>query len=288
MISTHPPSRRWLEPVVLACLFVALGGLIMVVFSPLRPLLEDVPDYLGRIALCVGLLALLCVSRKNARLRPFSDLLTGLLILAVTVSLDWIFSIFLLKNLGVDGNTPAGYALLKLNECAVVVGSVVLFTRFSGAGLGSIYLQRGRLKLGLAVGLVAFFLAAAGSTFMADFLFKARDLTFARILAWLPWLLLFVLANAAQEEILFRGLFLRKLQPFFGAFLSNALVALVFTALHQGASYSSSDWIFLAALVPLALAWGYLTQKTDAVWGSILFHAGMDIPIMLGIFSNLA
>ena len=37
----------------------------------------------------------------------------------------------------------------------------------------------------------------------------------------------------------------------------------------------------------LALAWGYVTQKTDSLWGAILFHAGMDIPIMLGIFSNL-
>jgi hypothetical protein len=29
-------------------------------------------------------------------------------------------------------------------------------------------------------------------------------------------------------------------------------------------------------------------QKTDAVWASILFHAGTDIPIFLGIFSALA
>ncbi len=28
-------------------------------------------------------------------------------------------------------------------------------------------------------------------------------------------------------------------------------------------------------------------QKTDSIWGSVLFHAGMDIPVMVGIFSNL-
>lgn len=27
-------------------------------------------------------------------------------------------------------------------------------------------------------------------------------------------------------------------------------------------------------------------QKTDAAWGSILLHAGMDIPIILGLFST--
>lgn len=38
--------------------------------------------------------------------------------------------------------------------------------------------------------------------------------------------------------------------------------------------------------LPLAVAWGYIMQKTDAVWASILFHAGMDIPIILGLFST--
>jgi membrane protease YdiL (CAAX protease family) len=168
-----------------------------------------------------------------------------------------------------------------------VVGVVIALTCLSGGSLGSIYLHKGNLKLGLLIGLVTFGLAAAGSTVMASFLFKGQDMTWERISAWLPWLLIFVLANAAQEEILFRGLFLRKLQPFFGKFLSNLLVMLVFTALHQGVDYTSDNLIFLAATSLVALAWGYIMQKTDSAWGSILFHAGMDIPIMLGIFSNL-
>jgi membrane protease YdiL (CAAX protease family) len=64
------------------------------------------------------------------------------------------------------------------------------------------------------------------------------------------------------------------------------MVALVFTVLHRAAYYTANEYLFLAILLPLALAWGYIMQKTDALWGSILFHAGMDIPIILGIFSN--
>jgi uncharacterized protein len=161
-------------------------------------------------------------------------------------------------------------------------------TRISGGSLGSIYLQKGKLKLALIIGCITFFLAAAGAIPMATLSFKYQDLGFARIVPLLPWILLSVLANAAQEELMFRGLFLRKLQPFFGKFISNLLVVFVFTMLHKGATYSSNDYMFLAVLVPLALAWGYIMQKTDSVWGSILFHAGMDIPIMLGIFSNLS
>jgi membrane protease YdiL (CAAX protease family) len=44
--------------------------------------------------------------------------------------------------------------------------------------------------------------------------------------------------------------------------------------------------MFLASLPPLALAWGYIMRKTDSLWGSILFHAGMDLPIILGLWSN--
>jgi membrane protease YdiL (CAAX protease family) len=51
-------------------------------------------------------------------------------------------------------------------------------------------------------------------------------------------------------------------------------------------NYTADQYLFLAILFPLALAWGYIMQKTDRLWGSILFNAGMDIPIMLGIFSN--
>ena len=117
-------------------------------------------------------------------------------------------------------------------------------------------------------------------------LFNARNLTFSRILPWIPWILVFVLANATMEEILFRGLFLRKLEPIAGKFVANLLVAFVFTLLHGAANYTADQYLFLAILFPLALTWGYIMQKTDAVWASILFHAGMDIPIILGIFSN--
>jgi membrane protease YdiL (CAAX protease family) len=175
----------------------------------------------------------------------------------------------------------------KLNQSFIIISTVVALTLLSGGTLGSIYIQKGRLKLGLLIGISLFLLAAAGSTFMAYDLFKGRELTQERIMGWLPWLLIFVLANAAQEELLFRGLFLRKLQPFFGSFGSNLLIMFVFTLLHYGATYASNDTKFAAAVALFALAWGYLMQKTDAIWASTLFHAGMDIPIMLGLFSNL-
>ncbi len=35
------------------------------------------------------------------------------------------------------------------------------------------------------------------------------------------------------------------------------------------------------------IAWGWLMQKTGSLWGSVLFHAGADLLIILPIFSSL-
>lgn len=279
-------GRDWSERVLLALLFIISGSLIMIVFSPWRPLLKGVPDYLGRIALIALLLISVFLVRKSKEAHKYWQVVYGLLVLIVAVSLDWVIARVLIDYLGLNDSTPAGWALMKLNECIVIVSVVIIMTRIGGSKLNTIFIQKGNLKLGLLIGLGAFVLAVIGSFPMAA-LFDARDLTLARITPWIPWILIFVLSNAAMEEILFRGLFLNKLTPYFGKSLSNILIAFVFTILHNGASYTVDQMIFLAILFPLALAWGYVMQKTDAVWGSILFHAGMDIPIILGIFSNL-
>lgn len=280
-------TREWGERIILALLFIAVGSLIMVVFSPWRPLLSRVSDYLGRISLIVFLLVGMLLARRSRRFEKYWPVLLGFFIMAIAVSLDWVFGIYLIDYLGVNDNTPAGWALPKLNECIVIVCVIILFTKMSRSSLGSIYIQKGNLKPGLIIGLSTFFLAAAGSIPMAN-LFNARDLSLARILPWTPWLLIYILANATMEELLFRGLFLRKLEPFFGKILSNFMIAFVFTVIHGSVNYTADRYLFLAILFPLALAWGYIMQKTDSLWGSILFHAGMDIPIMLGIFSNLS
>lgn len=280
-------TSAWAERSIIALLFTAIGSLIMLVFSPWRPVLHRIDDYFGRIALIVVLSVAVFLARRSHTYQNHAQLLFGLLIMAVAVSLDWVFGNYLVHYLGVKDNTPAGFALLKLNEGVIITSVIVLFTKLSGSGLGSIYIQKGNLRLGLAIGLTTFLLAAAGSIPMAS-LFYGRDLSLARIIPWIPWLLIFILTSATQEELLFRGLFLRKLAPFFGPVMANFMVAFVFTLLHGTVTYTSDMYRFLVVVFPLALAWGYVMQKTDALWGSILFHAGMDIPIILGIFSNLS
>ena len=273
--------------IILAILFLVVGFMIYIVFSPLRPMLDPRSDYVGRFILISLLLITTLLIRKIKSLQRFAQVSKGLLIMSVAVALDYIISVYLLQELGVNINTPSGFTLQKLNECVVVVSVIVSLTLLSGDSLGSLYLQGGRLKLGILIGIIAFVVTALGSIPVAP-MFGARGLTSSRIIKWLPWILIFIFSNALMEEVLSRGLFLRKLEPFFGKFISNLLVALVFTTLHIGVTYPANQLLFLAILTPVALAWGYVMQKTDSIWGSVLFHAGMDIPIIIGIFSSLS
>lgn len=287
MENHHVSLKELWERTILAALFMAFGMLIYIIFSPLRPMLKSTADYLGRIGLTAGLLMIVWLAGRNEHLGPYRSLLLGLLIMSVATSLNWVFANYLLEHIRLNTQTPSGMALMKLNEFFIVATTIITLTLLTGGRLGSIYIQKGNLREGLLVGGIAFCLAAAASPWMAEYLFKGQNLTSERIIIWLPWVLIFALANAAQEELLFRGLFLGKLEPFFGKFISNALIVFVFTLVHQGVNYTSDQLGFLAVLALLAFAWGYLMQKTDSIWGSVLFHAGMDIPVILGILSNL-
>ncbi len=188
--------------------------------------------------------------------------------------------------LGFGGSRMDQYVLAKVISTVLIVVPIIALTKLVGQKLSSIFLTRGRLKLGLLVGLALFFFFFATSIPVATFLYGGKDLSYGNLVVWGPWILVFVLANGLREELLFRGLFLAKYQAFLGLGVSNFLQALVFVMPHFGESYSPITAVFLAVTFLLGLAFGALIQKTNSLLGSILFHAGADLPVVLGVFSN--
>jgi membrane protease YdiL (CAAX protease family) len=110
---------------------------------------------------------------------------------------------------------------------------------------------------------------------------------FERLLSASPWILVFVLANGLNEELPFRGLFLKKFEPFLGKFGSNLLTAIVFTIAHMKVEYVASGEVLrlLGTMFILALVWGYMMQKTDSLIGTSLFHAGEDLLLFSSPFA---
>ncbi len=268
-------------------LFLVFGAGIMLVFSPWNPIMEPKWDLLGRIGLIVVLGLLSLAAKRGQKTQALWPLLSGLFIMAVAVSLTWIMANYLIDNIGLSGMDPRGFALLKLNDLVVIAVTVIGMSRCMGFSFGDLYLQKGKVKLGLLLGIGTFVVAAATAIPSGQFLFKLDPAKLAGWQTWIGWLLLFVLANGFMEELLFRGLFLKKLELLLGEFFGSLTIAVVFSALHFGVGYTSDQWMFQVILMLLAMAFAAVMQKSRSLWPAALFHAGMDISVMLGIFSNL-
>jgi hypothetical protein len=178
------------------------------------------------------------------------------------------------------------FVLFKVLSALLVVIPIILLTKVSGQDMKSLYLTKGKLRIGLIVGVSLFFFFLATSIEASNLLYGGKGLNLGKLVSWAPWIFVFVFTNGIKEEIQFRGLFQKKFEASLGAGSANLLQAIIFTLPHMGETYSPLMIGFLFIVFLLGLAFGALAQKTNSLIGSILFHAGTDMPVILGIFSN--
>ncbi|MGB4588288.1 MAG: CPBP family intramembrane glutamic endopeptidase [Clostridiaceae bacterium] len=268
--------------------YLIIGFVVFVVFSHIRPLFLWPMDLAGRLFVMVFLLLASLKLKGMERYQDQGKVFYAFFTASAALCLDYYLptSKWLLEAMQIGINTPIGIALDKFDSSMIIIATIILLTRLSGGNLASLYLKKGDLKQGLTIGIIAFVISMIGSIYVAN-LFGAQNLTLERIYPWLPWILIFICFNAINEELLFRGLLLGKVQPILGRFCSNLVLAIPFVLHHTGVTYTTDALLFLAYLLPLSLAWGYITQKTDSLLGAFLFHAGTDIPVILVIFSRL-
>jgi len=178
-----------------------------------------------------------------------------------------------------------GIAIAKLSEMILVVIPVLVLNKLSGADLGSIYLKRGNLKMGLGFGAIVFF-----NFVTSAFLFFAERFTsIDRLVAATLWGMVFSFANGFMEELWLRGLFLRRFEPVLGVSGSILLTSIVFGLMHGGAVYLMSAALpyMVVNTFTLGLACGYLMMKSDSIWGAVLIHAAADFFLFIAMLANI-
>jgi uncharacterized protein len=256
----------------------SLSGLLIPPFSaiPTNYILVY-PAILSAVFLSVAL-----ILRK--KLRGYFQIFFAFFIASLAVLFDLLINI--------PPNTESGLALDMLASTSIIVSIILVFTRVSGNSFASIFLKKGNLKLGLIFGFAGFLFFALTAIPAAQYLFQGKNLSLDKVIAWLPWILPIVLLNGIREELLYRGLFLKKFEAKLGPKTSNFLQAIIFSLSHSVAglgfsAYTPFIWVLVVFTFSLGLIWGYIMLRTDSIIGSTLFHAGSDIPVFLGIFSNL-
>jgi membrane protease YdiL (CAAX protease family) len=256
----------------------SLSGLLIFPFSMIPQKL--VLEYTLALSLIFLLISIFLHSRQS--LKNYWQIIFSFFIASLALFFDILVNI--------PSDTMSGFMLDMLVSASIVISIIILFTKISGTSFSSIFLKRGNIKLGIIVGLIGFFIFAVTAIPVAEYMFQGQNLSAARVIAWLPWIIPIVLLNGVREELLYRGLFLKKYEVKLGPQTANLLQAIIFSLSHSVAgvglnSYTPFIWALVVFTFALGLAWGYIMQRTDSIIGSVLFHAGTDIPVFIGIFS---
>jgi membrane protease YdiL (CAAX protease family) len=258
----------------------------MTVFAiiPLSSIMSITVLLIAQACIVVVLLASAFLLRMHERGRQYFPVLYAFFAAGTVVLLSTLFSGNLVDLLGFSIMTPSGIAVAKFSESILRVTALLVLMALIGADRKSMYLNKGRLGIGLLIGAIAFVIFPI----IAYLTVASQEGVLTKLLSLSPWILLFVLSNGLMEELLYRGVFLQRCEPFMGKNLSNLLTAIVFTLIHTQVTYAADMFVFLVLIVfPLSLIWGFMMQKTGNIWGAILFHAAADCLIIFVAFAAM-
>ena len=200
------------------------------------------------------------------------------------------FGLFLAWNIpdsplsvfGASLDTPQGVAVLKFFELLPVALVIIVLTRIVQGSLSPIYIQKGKLRSGLGLGLLLGFVIL-----VIYFALTWSTIDPAKAIPALPWLIIFAVSNAFFEELLIRGLFLKRYIALLGTAWAVVLSALCYGLFFIGVQ-SAVGPIPYGALIfifPLGLLYGFIMQRSDSIWGPVSIHAVIDLIFLFGIFA---
>ncbi len=238
-------------------------------------------------ATTLGLLAAALLARRSPRFAAYWVALYAFFVASAANLADWYLNDWLPRLLGVAPKTPAFYGVAMIDSTVVVVITIIVLIKLAGGDLASLLLKRGKARWWLPIGLIGFTFFAITVISAAMNLFGGKDVTWARILPWTPWILMFVLGNGLREELWFRGLLLPRLTPLVGVTPTIVSTSLVFALAHSSVTYTPTLILFIGITFVLGVIFALIAHKTDSVWGAALVHAGADIPVIVGILSTL-
>jgi membrane protease YdiL (CAAX protease family) len=238
--------------------------------------------YNGVLVAAFALLALALRGRPSLALYAAcnSALLIGATAMLVLVAgpFDWLIT-------AEEGSVQEAFQG-KLAEFLAVVPAILVLTLVARRPWGWVFLQKGRPKRWLIFGLSWFGFSAVVIAGLA----LASGIDAAELLSAAPWIVAFAALNAVMEELWFRGIFLRPYSSAMGGVQAVVVTAFIFAGAHVGATYLASigELMLLvvgASAIGLVAAWAM--RWADALWGSVLFHMGLDLLVVFGLLESV-
>lgn len=235
-----------------------------------------------------GGLSLAAARRKSPK--PVSTLLLSLFGVSLGFAIAYVVGSRPLDWLGLSWETPKGAAVAKIfSEMLPVCAAIFLAALLARLSLEFLGLRGGQVWLSLGLGLLAtiplLVLFALDPSGGRDAVLSTPIATLG---AWLPWILLFSIANGFMEELWFRGLWLGTFKQVIGSSAATHVTSLAFCLMHV--LVYGSNFTAMAVLTPAWLFMGYayalIMRKTGSLWGPVFSHAVADVLFMFAAFST--
>jgi membrane protease YdiL (CAAX protease family) len=278
----------WVKRSILFIVFLVCEFVIIVLGSNYYDVFPTHKNLTYNLVISLIFLAVSLWFKRTERWNPFWRVAFAFFVASVANPSTWLLDErihrFLIGSLTLVDKTSQYLGVEKVFEMIVVVVPIIVLTKLSGADLGSIYLKRGNLKLGLGIGALVFIFLGT-----ATFMFAAQRFTSLETLgAAVAWGLVFSFANGFMEELWLRGIFLKRFEPFLKVGGSVLVTSIVFAMLHSFAFYFTPAVIpfFFLNTLSLGLACGYLMMKSDSIWGPVLIHAASDFFLFIALLAN--
>jgi len=287
LVGKETTQPNWFQRLGLFIAFFACGLAIFVFGSNYFEIFPTNKNLTYNVIVSVVFLIAALTLRLNRNWSKYWQIAFAFFIASVVFPVTLVFSDWtdsVLRWFKETTISSQGIAIAKLSEMILVVVPVLVLNKLSGADLGSIYLKRGNLKMGLGFGTIVFF-----NFVTSAFLFFAERFTsIDRLVAATLWGMVFSFANGFMEELWLRGLFLRRFEPVLGVSGSVLLTSIVFGLMHGGAVYlvPAALPFMVVNTITLGLACGYLMMKSDSIWGAVLIHAAADFFLFFAMLAN--
>jgi membrane protease YdiL (CAAX protease family) len=280
-ISISQPG--WLKKSSVFLLFFIVETMVfaLITLSPYLPQTALLGFHAGLTAV---LLIIALFLRRSGKGKPYWPVFYAFFVAGAAVLTSGLFSGDLLRLFKQTVATPQGIALAKFSESILRVIPILVLMPVMGFDWRSMYLAAGKVRFWLPIAIAAFVVFPALAYFPLS---SSQAGVLDKLLPLWPWILLFVLSNGFMEELLYRGVFLKRYEPFLGKGLSIILTAIVFALMHTQVTYAAQMIQFLVIVLVLSLIWGILIQKTDSLWGAVLFHAAGDCLIIFGAYASM-
>ena len=288
LVEKRPLQSNWLKQFTLFVLFLFCSLAILVFGSNYFEIFPTNKNLTYNIIVSVVFLVAALLLKLNEPWKKYWHIAFAFFIASVAFPITLVFNGWtnsVLIWFKVTATSAQGMAIAKLSEMLLIVVPIVVLTKLSGADLGSIYLKRGNLKLGLGLGAIVFF-----NFVTSAFLFFAERFTnIDRLVVAILWGLVFSFANGFMEELWLRGIFLKRFEPVLGVSSSIFLTSIVFALMHGGAVYLVPVALpfMVANTFTLGLGCGYLMMKSDSIWGATLIHAAADFFLFIAVLASV-